>query len=320
MLATLTNSSSNYIDSFDVTYDMTVEGLGPEELPHHSVYFSTTGNTNTWTRIADLGATGPVTLSQANLGTSFGNDPVYLLWVDENGMGGGSQEFAYTIDNMTFSRTLGGAKLPDFGAFTPVQTQNFEGGGIPLHGAEAGTVVTVNDGPNGAANNSLRVNGTQISAVTELVDVRGLNGRPKVSLDAKAWYTGVNSEFEENDAISITVEYSYDGINFLSEDVVRLHGAYPDFDPNVPNPADQISNAFPDNSELGPYNHYELRLEHGVQTLRVRASLTTDSSSEFMAIDNITIYMNPEPSSMAMIGLGMIGLIGYGVRRRRPNV
>jgi len=46
-------------------------------------------------------------------------------------------------------------------------------------------------------------------------------------------------------------------------------------------------------------------------------SITLSGGSELNTADNTTLTPTPEPSTLAIAGLGVLGLIGYGIRRRR---
>jgi hypothetical protein len=317
-LARLTNSSPNYVTSLDVNYTFG-RILDPgeseiEEVPGQTVYYSGTGEAGSWTKIDTFATPGHVAFSLPDLGTSFRNT-FYLLWADDNAVATStSGEAAYTIDDLSISRTLGGPKPPEFGFVTPDQLQTFDGGGLMLFNASTAVLVTRADGPGGESNNSLQVNNAVLNAVTEQVDLRGASGPVVVGIDVKAWETAEFTDFESNDHIIITVETSNDGFTFQAMELLNLHGA-----DNPPNPADQIRAAFPANEEFAPYGHFELTLPAGTKSTRLRIDLAVNSMTEFIAIDNISVREVPEPASVATIGLGMVGLVGYGIRRQSAS-
>jgi len=326
-MATLQNGSANYISGVNVTYDFgVISDAGEtitEELAGQRAYYSTTGLANSWTALGTFSTAGPVNLSIPALGTSFGTNPIYLLWADDNAAASSTVgEGAYTIDNFAVNATLGGPLVVDpptpvFGTVAPNQDQGFEtpGTGLVFNNGATGTVVPL-VGDNALQLNNASLNGT----LTEQVDLRSLpaGSTVTVGVDLKAWETSATSDFEETDRVAVFAEYSNDGLTFTPIELVDLNGApaLTPFDPNVPNPADEIRAAFVNTPE-GAFNHYQVVLPAGAQTVRVRTNLVNNSATEFMAIDNITVTaaIVPEPATIAMFGLGLIGLVGY--RRRR---
>jgi hypothetical protein len=105
VMKTLHNDTGHYITNLLVTYDSSSANIFPSELPGHSVYYSTTGLPNSWSWIGTLGLTdGPAQFTVTNLEASFGNNPLYLLWVDDNGTG---TDGSYMIDNVSVLPQLG---------------------------------------------------------------------------------------------------------------------------------------------------------------------------------------------------------------------
>ena len=87
----------------DISYDVTTGGCpcAPEDVPTYRVYYSLTGEANSWTVIPALstGATGHVRTVVA-LGAAGGWAPgteAYLLWADDNSAG---TDAYYTFDNL----------------------------------------------------------------------------------------------------------------------------------------------------------------------------------------------------------------------------
>jgi hypothetical protein len=327
LVAKLDNETPNYISSLTVDFDFaetaaeTGTTTGP---PGYRVYWSPTGATGSWSFLGAPLASQHYSFNIPALGTTFGDNTGYVLWSDDNAEGGTDGQ--YHIDNVTFNATLGGLKAPPvpvFGNVAPPQTQNFEtpGTGLPLNNGAQGTVVALN------GSQQLQINGTALNATSDQVDLRGVaaGSNKVVGVDLKAWETSATSDFEAADHVIVSAEWSSDGLAFTSVDLVNLVGApaLTPFDPNVPNPADQIRAAFGPteavNNAAQPSVHYQVTLPSTAQTVRIHVNLSTDSATEFMAIDNITVTAVPvpEPASVAMIGLGMIGLVGYGIRRRR---
>jgi len=327
--ATLTNSSSNYISGVTLNYTLNklldAAEVETEEVPGMSVYYSTTGAANSWNFLGTTNTVGPVNFNITGLAHQFGNNPMYVLWADDNAVAGSTAgEVTFTLDDMTFGRTLGDPLVitPVFGTLTPNQSQTFEtpGTGLPANNGAQGTVTTIN------GTQALQVNGTALNATTDQVDLRGVAGQTKtVGVNLKAWETSQTSDFEAADHVIVTAEYSNDGITFQNLDLVNVAGApaLSPFDPLVPNPADQVRATFGPteavNNATEAFKHFQVTLPGSAQTVRVHVNLSTDSTSEFMAVDNITVSAAPvpEPATVAMFGLGMIGLVGYGVRRRR---
>jgi hypothetical protein len=328
------NTTDRFITDFQILYDQGNSNPSATELLGHSLYYSTTGLANSWQPLGITGETIPQPNFFANfdadLKPQWGNTPLYLLWADDNG--DGSSDTGYTIDNLVMQVAVGDLKdpppppTPVFGNVAPDQAQGFEGGGLTFNNGGVGTIT-----PLTAGGNALQVIGTPLDAVTDQVDLRGVNNATHnvvVGVDLKAWELSTGTDFETEDRIAAVVEWSADGLTFQSIPIVDLHGitrdanTIPPFDPNAPDPLDQIRAAFPANSGDGPFNHYELVLPANAETARVRVILNVNSTStttgEFAQVDNITIRAVPvpEPASVALIGLGMIGLVGYGIRRR----
>jgi hypothetical protein len=110
---------------------------------------------------------------------------------------------------------------------------------------------------------------------------------------------------------SATVDVTYstkgDNTNFLYDGTLPSSPFQASLGPiSVPHSGTSASasGAF---TALSPYSLTEVLILtfHGSG----KVSLSSDSSAQFQAV--------PEPSSMAMAGLGALGIIGYGLRRRK---
>jgi len=330
MKATLTNGTPNYITSLGITFDVGLENFTPaEEIPGVALYWSPTGAANSWTSLGLFNTGNGQTANISGIGTGFGNNPAYLLFVDDNASG---TEGYYSVDNVVLNATLGGPIVvvpptPVFGNVSPTQTQNFEtpGTGLPMNNGANGTLTTIN------GTQALQVNGTVLDATTDQVDLRGVaaSSQKVVSVDLKAWETSAGSDFEDDDRIAVIAQWSADGLTFTDLPLVDLHGVtrsattVPPYNDAQPDPLDQIRGQFGPTSALNsatePFHHFSVTLPSAAKTVRVRTILDTDSTSEFAAVDNLMVaaVAVPEPATVAMFGLGMIGLVGYGVRRRR---
>jgi len=107
LMVTLVNSSGGNFPSPTISYDLGIpDAIASEdaELAGHRVYYSLTGLANSWTLIPGLTTTtpaaGPVSTT-LSLGTWAANSLLYVIWVDDNGAGGGDGSFS--IDNFLVS-------------------------------------------------------------------------------------------------------------------------------------------------------------------------------------------------------------------------
>jgi len=131
ILATLVNNSGSNRTTVIVDYDFTVVAPVAEEVKGHLVYYSMTGQPNSWVQIASIS-------NQANdntAGTYHKNAildlsaspwaigaTMYLLWADDNGSG--TPDGAMQIDN--FGISFPGVSLPLSVALTaPANGQHF---------------------------------------------------------------------------------------------------------------------------------------------------------------------------------------------------
>jgi hypothetical protein len=112
--ATLQNAGTNYITAFSMNFDLTHVGTGIEEVNGLRVYWSGTGANGSWNPLGTFGTAGPVTASFSGLGTSFGHNPFYVLFADDNGPQSlPTVEHNFTIDNVTVTPTAFGGPVPE---------------------------------------------------------------------------------------------------------------------------------------------------------------------------------------------------------------
>jgi hypothetical protein len=122
LMATLQNDSGNTLSSVTVayTYGVTVPaGLTiQEEIPGFRVFYSLTGEANSWTLIPELSGVGTAGNLSAVINPAGGwapGTPLYLLWADDNAAASDAanapQEGGYTIDD--FAVTTGAAIPPN---------------------------------------------------------------------------------------------------------------------------------------------------------------------------------------------------------------
>jgi hypothetical protein len=155
LLATLQNDSGANISTITVAYDYGVlvapDRVIQEEIPGHRVFWSLDGTS--WSLIPELsGVTAAGALSAVvSVGTWGSGQPLYLLWADDNGSGGGydaanvtPQEGVYTIDN--FVVNIGGVVTENIAITSPTNNSNFsEGSLIPINASVsmAGAITDV---------------------------------------------------------------------------------------------------------------------------------------------------------------------------------
>lgn len=103
-MVTLTNGTGIGLNSFSVGYDLASQNAATQndpEIAGHRVYFSLTGNENTWNPIGDFGTLGAVNFNVPTGGTWANGTNAFLLWLDDNGQP--NPDGLYTIDNVRFT-------------------------------------------------------------------------------------------------------------------------------------------------------------------------------------------------------------------------
>ena len=99
LMATLTNDTGRAVTSLNVGYVLgRPTGIaGTDVIEGHRVYFSLTGESNSWQLISGLTTGTPGTLDVTfSVGAWPAGSALYLLWADDNAVG---VDYAYTIDN-----------------------------------------------------------------------------------------------------------------------------------------------------------------------------------------------------------------------------
>jgi len=99
MLAILQNDSGSDRALVTISYDFAVQNPLVGELPGFNVYYSLTGEANSWTPIAGLTGSEAAgsALGSVSLGSWPVGSPLYILWADDNA--NGITDPSYTIDN-----------------------------------------------------------------------------------------------------------------------------------------------------------------------------------------------------------------------------
>lgn len=102
-MVTLTNGTGVNLSTFNVSYDLASQNAAAQvedAIAGHRVYFSLTGNANSWNPIGDFGTTGTVSFN-APVGTWAAGTDAYVLWLDDNSVG--NPDGLYSIDNVRFT-------------------------------------------------------------------------------------------------------------------------------------------------------------------------------------------------------------------------
>ena len=86
LMATLVNNTAGSVPAVTITYDMSNNTIMTEEINGLRVYYSLTGNANSWTVIPELSTNLVGTLSATvSLGNWAAGNRLYLLFADDNG-------------------------------------------------------------------------------------------------------------------------------------------------------------------------------------------------------------------------------------------
>jgi hypothetical protein len=136
LLAKLRNDSGAEQSTLSIAYELNelnADGTTvAEEIPGHRVFYSLTGDADTWTLIPEFssGTLGTLTAT-LNLGSWPNGGLLYVLWVDDNSAAdrnnANTEEGGYTIDNIVFSfGTISGVTLA-----SPTSGQTFPEG-VPI--------------------------------------------------------------------------------------------------------------------------------------------------------------------------------------------
>jgi hypothetical protein len=200
VLATLQNTSGTNITGLAVSYTSAEIAGTPavEELPGHNIYWSPTGAAGSWTHVFTQPGAGTANFNLGAINIA-NNQNFYVLWADDNAAAGNPGEVAYTIDSASFTATLGGAPVPQFGSVFPDQAQNFDVAGLNFpNGPGVPTAIQ--------GDNALQVNNGQLNSATDQVDLRGINfgtHNVVVGVDLKAWESSQTSDFEAAAGLSL---------------------------------------------------------------------------------------------------------------------
>lgn len=120
LMATLQNNTGGTVASVGIEYDFGAEvrtgSTINEQIPGFRVYWSLTGEADSWTVIPDLssvGTAGHLTTS-VPVGSWLSGGMLYILWLDDNGSdddAAPTEEGVYTIDNVVFNAVSGSGPL-----------------------------------------------------------------------------------------------------------------------------------------------------------------------------------------------------------------
>ncbi len=102
-MVTLTNGTGVNLSTFNISYDLASQNAAAQvedAIAGHRVYFSLTGNANSWNPIGDFGTTGTVSVN-APVGTWAAGTDAYVLWLDDNSVP--NPDGLYSIDNVRFT-------------------------------------------------------------------------------------------------------------------------------------------------------------------------------------------------------------------------
>ena len=102
-MVTLTNGTGVNLSTFNISYDLASQNPLTQtegEIAGHRVYFSLTGNANSWNPIGDFGTTGTVSFN-APVGSWVAGTNAFVLWLDDNSVP--NPDGLYSIDNVRFT-------------------------------------------------------------------------------------------------------------------------------------------------------------------------------------------------------------------------
>jgi len=100
-MVTLTNGTGANLSTFNISYDLASQNAPIEgEIAGHRVYWSLTGNLNSWNPIGDFSTTGTVSFD-APVGSWAAGTDAYVLWLDDNSVP--NPDGLYSIDNVRFT-------------------------------------------------------------------------------------------------------------------------------------------------------------------------------------------------------------------------
>ncbi len=172
LMATSRNASGLSLSGIIISYDWDQKNAIPVNestgLEGQRVYYSLTGAAGSWIPIPEfstftVNSTATNLSVTLNLGTWNNGDPLYIIWVDDNGPGSTTnpQEGGYTIDNFaislpglppTFSTPLVGATNAEYSVITlsgsssgtPPITYQWSKDGTPIPGATSSSLTITN--------------------------------------------------------------------------------------------------------------------------------------------------------------------------------
>ncbi|MCX6876286.1 MAG: hypothetical protein NTW21_21135 [Verrucomicrobia bacterium] len=115
LLATLLNTSGAAINELAINFTLSGSAAASEDagLAGYALYCSLTGAASSWQRIGVYGTLGAVNTSAVLSSAWADTATLYVLWVDDNGAGGG--DGWYGIDDVSFAKAAPGANILTFG-------------------------------------------------------------------------------------------------------------------------------------------------------------------------------------------------------------
>lgn len=103
LMVTLTNGTGVNLASFDISYDLASQNAATQvdsDIAGHRVYWSLSGNANSWNPIGNFSTLGTVNFS-VPVGTWLVNTNAHVLWLDDNSLA--NPDGLYSIDNVSFT-------------------------------------------------------------------------------------------------------------------------------------------------------------------------------------------------------------------------